>query len=114
MYTYYCCLMTIHVTKACFIRIKRPVVVKGAVTQLAVLSRYRVGEDEEDEMEESLVTDPFNEEDNKSVNLDGEGIKKRMSRLLETATNQTLTVDDLKSLLVSCKFMLERSVVLFD
>ncbi|KAJ2955671.1 hypothetical protein NQZ79_g8359 [Umbelopsis isabellina] len=79
--------------------IKRPVVVKGSVTQLAVLSRYRMGEDEQDEMEENLVTDPFNEEDEGNSKLDGEATKKRMSRLLETATNQTLTVDDLKSLL---------------
>jgi hypothetical protein len=75
--------------------------VKGSTTQLAILSRYQVGEEEQDEMEENLVADPFKEDNEENINLDGEAAKKRLSRLLETATNQTLTVEDLKSLLVS-------------
>lgn|ERR1700722_20128681 len=82
---------------------KRPVLVKGSMTQLACLSRYMGNIADGVETEETYnIENPFQDNDAaKGGRIDSELIKIRMSRSLEAAKDQTLTVEDLKPLVVS-------------
>jgi hypothetical protein len=78
---------------------------KGSTTMQVLLSRYRhlfdkVDDDNEDDSH--ILTDPFIDMDTeKTVTMDGEATKKRISRCLESAPGKSLLIEDLKPLVVS-------------